>query len=207
MDGFAICQACAGSLAAHLPLPPETPRTPTGCCVSCQSFACLFHGERESRSQQFRCVECLPSSLLHCAVVYSGSENELAKNILARQRNGWVYALELDDPGLFLEGHELAREQTGELLSEFYRRAEFSLDRTGLNQPGWEKTVRDLRRIQFRLDCTRQRDLLKLAASYIAFMYPLESDASLPQEMQVLRRCLPPICAGTLEPMDGLLVS
>lgn len=207
MDGFAICQACVGSLAAHLPIAPQTPRNPAGCCVRCQSFACRLHGERESRSQQFRCVECLPAALLYNAVAFSGSESELAKAILARQRNGGQYAYEICGPGLFLEEHELVREQSGEVLSDFYKRAEFSLDRAELDQPQWEKTVRDLRRIQFRLDSTGQRDLLKLAASYIAFLYPIESHAALPQEMQVLRRSLTPSCAGALKQVDGVLVS
>jgi len=206
MDGFAICQACAGLLAARLPIAQETGRGPAGCCVRCQSFACRLHGERESRSQQFRCVECLPASLLYSAVACSGSENELAKAVLARQRGG-QNAFEACDPKSFLEEHELVREQTGEVLSEFYHRSEFNLYRAELDQPGWEKTVRDLRRIQFRLESTRHCDLLKLAAAYIAFMYPLEGRIALPQEMQVLRSSLVSHCAGALEPADGLLVS
>ncbi len=206
MDGFAICQSCAGFLAAHLPVARDTRRNPAGCCVRCQSFACRFHGKRESRSQQFRCVECLPAALLYSAVAYSGSENELAKAIIARQRGGGQNAFEICDPKSFLEEHELVREQTGKTLSEFYQRSEFNLYRVELDQPGWEKTVRDLRRIQFRLESTRQRDLLKLAASYIAFMYPLESQAALPQDMQVLRSSLLSNCAGALEQVDGLLV-
>jgi hypothetical protein len=207
MDGFVMCQACMGPVAAHLLVAEGTRRNPSGCCVRCQSFACRFHGERESSSQQFRCVECLPASLLYSAVACSGSENELAKAIIARQRGSGQNAFDLSGPKSFLEEHELVREQTGELLSGFYQRSEFDLNRPELDQPGWEKMVRDLRRIQFRLESTRQRDLLKLAAAYIAFLYPPEGQAALPQEMQVLRSSLVSSGAGALEQVDGLLVT
>lgn len=189
MTGFAICHACTGSLGAHLRRGQGRRKSPVGCCGQCQSFACGLHGERERDNQQFRCVECLPAVLLFSAVAYSGSENELAKTIIERQpacsraRDGW----RIKHPESFLEHHDLIKDQTGEALSDFHLLSGLDLDRPELQRPGWEKIVRDLLRIQFRLDSTPQRDLLRLAAGYIWFMYPETAPAVLPDEMQVLR--------------------
>lgn len=204
MDGFAICQSCAGSLAAHLPVPGYARQRPAGCCVLCQSFACLRHGQRERGSQQFRCIECIPAVLLYNAVAGSGSENELAKAIIARRQNEGRAAFEIRDPNSFLEEHELVREQSRETLSAFHHRSEFDLFRAELVQPGLEKAVRDLRRMQFRLESTPQRDILKVAASYLAFMYPIECQTALPADMEVLRRSFFSSPAGTLDPVDNL---
>lgn len=205
MDSFAICQSCARSLAAHLPVPGYARQRPAGCCVLCQSFACLRHGQRERGSQQFRCIECIPAVLLYNAVACSGSENELAKAIIARRQNERRPTVEISDPNSFLEEHKLVREESGETLSEFHNGLEFDLFRAELVQPGLEKAVRDLRRIQFRLESTQQRDLLKVAASYLAFMYPIDCQNDLPADMEVLRRsCFSP--ASTLDPVDSLLV-
>lgn len=189
MIGFGTCQACADSQDAGLRKWRGDIRNSAGCCVQCHSFACRFHGERESKTLQFRCVECLPSFVLYSAVLHSGAETELAKEIVARQpawsigRNAWNIAR----PKSFLELHDLVRNRTNETLSEFYEHGDFNLDRPELQRHGWEKAVRDLRRMQIRLDPTPQHHLLKLAASYIAFLYPDERQDSLPLDMQVLR--------------------
>ena len=210
MTGFAICQACAGSLNVHLVRGLGSHRNPAGCCAQCQSFACPRHGERDPATQQFRCVECLPTSLLYSAAAHSGAENELAKAIMARQpawalgRNAW----QVESPELFLEQHDLVRDRTSEILSEFYLQSSFDLDRFGAQRPGWEKIVRDLRRIQLRLAPTPQRDLLKLAGAYITFIYPNHGGerVALPTDMQVLRSALLPLPADNyIESLNDVL--
>jgi hypothetical protein len=185
---FGICQACAASVAAGLRKRRGDIRKSAGCCVQCHSFACGFHGERELHTQQFRCVECLPSFVLYSAVLHSGAQTQVAKEILARQpawsvgRNAW----RIDNPESFLELHDLVRDGTNETLSEFYDQCCFDLDQPELQHQEWATAVRDLRRMQFRLDPTPQHDLLKLAASYLAFIYSQQTQNSLPLDMQVL---------------------
>src|SRR6202000_1421472 len=154
---------------------------------------------------------CLPAILLFSAVAHSGSENELAKAIMERQpacsraRDGW----RIRHPESFVENHDLIKDQTGEALSDFHLLSALDLDKPELQKPGWIKIVRDLQRIQFRLESTPQRDLLKIAASYIWFMYPEENSvAALSDEMQVLRSALIPLGDRSFDVnLDNMLVS
>jgi len=196
MTTFAICQACAGQVEVHLLRREGQTGNPAGCCVQCQSFACRSHGKREAGTQQFRCIECLPGFLLYSAVAHSGSENELAKRVAERSPAWFLarHAWRIEDPEAFLQLHDLVRVPTGETLSSCYERSAFDLDQVVPQEPKWELTLRDLRRIQFRLDSTPQRDLLKLAAAYTGFLYPAENaNHDLPEELQALRGAILPL--------------
>jgi hypothetical protein len=195
MTGFGVCQACAASLDAGLIDGHASQGSPIGCCVQCKSFACRFHGERESHTQVFRCVECLPAFVLFGAVAHSGSTNELARIINGRQP-AWINpgSWHIDSPQSFIEEHDLVRAETAETFKVFYRQCQFDLDRPELQRSGWEKIVRDLKRIQFRLDSTPQRDLLRMSSAYLAFIYShAVEDAVLPLDMQVLRNAILPL--------------
>ncbi|HEX7288912.1 MAG TPA: hypothetical protein VF532_22195 [Candidatus Angelobacter sp.] len=153
----------------------------------------------------------MPGFLLYSAVAHSGSENELAKRIVERQPAWFLarHAWRIEDPRTFLQEHDLVRDPAEETLSSFYEQSAFDLDQqVGLRDPEWEMTLRDLRRIQFRLDSTPQHDLLKLAAATTGFIYPRENgNVDLPQELQVLRGVLSPLAQpGYSERVNGVLV-
>lgn len=185
------CQACNSLVPVRLKQSNGSRGTALGCCAQCQSFTCGFHGVRDRISQQFRCVECFPSLLLINAAIQSGSENESAKVIMYRQpaAASWL-RLSRIEPELFLRDHDLVSEQTRQLLSDFFHDASFDIRQTETGVPGWDKTIRDLQRIQLRLEGGSQSHMLKLAAAYTAFVYPVSRDLAcslLPREMQILR--------------------
>lgn len=188
MSDSATCHACAAGIPVRLRHNHGSGAGPAGCCAQCQSFACALHGQRDSSTQQFRCIECLPAFLMHSAIRHSNSDNELAKTILDRSP-GTPRAWHIENAGAFLAQHDLICDRTATTLSEVYQCSTFDLGVPGLNRLQWEKALRDLRRIQFRLDSTPQKDLLKLAAAFLAFLYRRESGevrADLPRDMQAL---------------------
>jgi hypothetical protein len=188
------CQACNSLVPVRLKQSSASRGTALGCCAQCQSFTCGFHGVRDRISQQFRCVECFPSLLLINAAIQSGSENESAKAIMYRQpaAASWL-RLSRIEPELFLRDHDLVSEQTRQLLSDFFHDASFNICQAETGVPGWDKTIRDLQRIQLSLEGGSQSHVLKLAAAYTAFVYPVSRDLAcslLPREMQILRNAI-----------------
>jgi hypothetical protein len=185
------CQACSLSVPVRLTRTYSSRGEAIGCCTHCQSFTCSLHGVRDQAAQQFRCVQCFPDLLLFNAVLYSGAESESAKAILERQA---VAALSrrpprIDDSRTFLENHDLVFESRDQLLSEFLATATFDLCRPEVCSLGWDKTARDLCRIQSRLQTGSHADTLKAAAGYVAFLYPqyIYPARALPRDMQILR--------------------